>query len=174
MTVARWLSCTAPIFRCSQNAIADAGRTATTSRQPPLPSTEIDAQARETRITNAHIGYSGGVRSILSSLALISPTLARVGREFPIACSIAIRCAFTPGLGISATWVRKIRRRPTVRVIAVKLMAANNRLIPTELATACISSRTRKPLVPAPNIMIPARSTTSERRISWVGSKESS
>ena len=74
--------------------------------------------------------------------------MARSGSELPKSCSIAIRWAFTPGLGISAIWVRKIRRRPTVSVMEVKLMSAWSRVIPTVLATDCMSSRTRSPLVP--------------------------
>ncbi len=74
-----------------------------------------------------------------------------------------MRCAFTPGAGISATWVRNVPRRFTVRTMSVNVTWARILRIPTVRATACITSRTRRPDVPAPSIMMPAITSRSGR-----------
>ena len=89
-------------------------------------------------------------------------------------CSIAMRCAFTPGLGTSTTLVRNTPRRSTVMASDVNVIDEAMRPSPRALAERRMSCRTRSELVPAPSIIPPARATASVRRIRCRGSRESS
>ena len=125
-------------------------------------------------IPRSQAGYREGAFSIRSSWRSSSVAVIFPGISLLSFCSIAMRCASTPGLGTSTTLVRKTPRRSTVIASDVKVI--DDAMLPSPRAVAArrMSCLILSELVPAPSIIPPARATTSVRRMRCLGSRESS